>query len=88
MWYFVFPHFAVPQFYALFYSLSELPIKNVFHILCFPVFFAVFNWFPQKCKIEVLLCVEEGHKDAACLCVFEHATLVTSAGTSTTFPIA
>jgi len=85
----VFPHFAVPQFYALFYSLSQLPIKkNVFQILHFPGYFAVFSWFPQKCKIGVLLHKEEGHKNASCLCEFEHATLVTSAGTFTTFPVA
>jgi hypothetical protein len=84
----VFPYFAVPQFYALFYSLSLLSIKNVFQILHFPGFFTVFSWFPQKCKIEVLLYKEEGHKNASCLCVFEHATLVTSAGTFTTFPVA
>ena len=84
----MFPHFAIPQFYALFYSLSQLPIKIVFQILHFPGFFAVFSWFPQKYKIEVLLYIEEGQKDASCLYVFEHAALVTSAGIFTTFPIA
>jgi len=65
-----------------------MPVKNVFQILHFTRFIAVFSWFPQKCKIKVLLLIEEGHKDASYLCVSEHATLLTSAGTLTTLPIA
>jgi len=65
-----------------------MPIKNVFQILHFPEFIAVFSLFPQTCKIKVLLYIEGGHKDASYLCVFEHATLLISAGTFTTLPIA